>query len=245
MEKFLKNIKNKYEELNKKNNDLTLKEEKLKEEHDVLLDEYNLCNKAYNNSCDAYAKYNNRLEDKKKKYIKKKHNRHVNLVMLISLIICLTIAGINSYLGLIVNKFSACMGCLLLSSLLGLVDINLFWDRLRKKYEKDFDELDSTKKSKETLDKLYVQKLRNEKGFNDIKIKVIKHSKIISEVTREKNKVEKEINDLKVKFFKEIIVEPDIDKFGLTNNDTMQINEKSQEQSGKKLVRKLTPPKNR
>ena len=73
MEKYFKKIKNKYEELNKKLNELTLEEERLEEEHDNLLDEYNLCNKAYSDSCDIYTKANNRIENKKRKYIDKKN----------------------------------------------------------------------------------------------------------------------------------------------------------------------------
>ena len=84
MEELLKNVRKRYDELNKKLNELSLEEERLEEEHDNLLDEYNLCNKAYSDSCDIYAKANNRIENKKRKYIDKKNSRQVNLVMLIT-----------------------------------------------------------------------------------------------------------------------------------------------------------------
>ena len=245
MEELLKNIKNKYEELNKKINELTLEEEGLKEEHNILMDEYNLCNKAYSDSCDTYIKFNNKIEGKKRKYVKKKNSRHINLVMLTTLLICLTIAGINIELGLIANKFSACMGCLIFSAVTGIIDINVFYDKLTKKYEKEFDELDSTKKAEETLDKFYVKKLRNEKQLNDSKTKIMEHSKKISDVARERNRTEKEIDDLKFKFFNKIFGELDVNKSEITNNDTMQIDELSQKQNGKELTKKLTPSKNK
>ena len=247
MKELLKNVRKKYDELNKKLNELSLEEERLEEEHDNLLDEYNLCNKAYSDSCDIYTKTNNRIENKKRKYIDKKNSRQVNLVMLITLFICLTITGINVELGLIANKFFACMGCLIVAGTAGIIDLNLFWDKLRKKYEKDFYELESTKNAQETLDKFYVQKLRNEKELNDSRTKVMDHAKITTEVTKEKNRVEKEINDIKVFISTLNNFRKENETLEQNNEYTKEhiIDELSQVQSGQVLTKKMTRPKHR
>lgn len=197
------NIRNKYNELIKKHKQLKSEEEKLKDEHADLLEEYNLCNKAYSDSCDIYTKVDNRLNERERKYIAKKHSKHINKVMLITLVLALGCASIYSALGFVADKFLLYWGSCILAPIAGLIDIKFFWDKLRKKYEEDFKNLDSTKSTKDTLDKLYVQKLRNNKELNEINEKVVSHSKLTTAVSNEKKSIEDEIKNLKFKFFED------------------------------------------
>ena len=197
-------IVEKYKELSKRFNELYLEEERLEGEHAELLDEYNSSKKAFNDTCDIYTKIKNRFDDRKRKFISKKHSKHINLVMLITLVISLSCVGIYSSFGFVANKLTLYCGPAMLALLAGLIDINFLWDKLSEKYSSMFDELDSTKSTRETLDKIYVQKLRNEKEMNDAYDKVSSHAKITIPVTSEKNIVQKEINDLKIKFFEDM-----------------------------------------
>lgn len=205
MNDFIEQIKNNFKKLNLSYENILLEEEKLNNEHDSLLDDYALCRKAYYDSCDTYTKFKNKLDQRRKKYISKKHIRHINLVMLITLILALSCAGIYSSLGFVSNKFLLYCGSAILSPIAGMVDINLFWNKLREKYANEFDELDSTKNAKEILDKFNVQKLRNEKEFNDKKDEVNISSKKLSDVFNKRKSIESEINQFKIKFFEDTI----------------------------------------
>ena len=102
---IISNIRSKYNDLTKKLEELKLEEEKLDEESISLRDIFNSCNKSYSDSCDIYMKVNNRLINKKKDYIFKKHFRHINLVMLITFLCAFSCASIYSTLGFVINKF--------------------------------------------------------------------------------------------------------------------------------------------
>lgn len=206
MEK-INNIKNKYNELIEKFNELTLEEEKVNDEHSSLLDEYEMSKRAYSDVCDVYTKVNNRLSERKRKYVSKKHSRHINLVMLITLVCALSCASIYSALGFVTDKFLLYWGSTILAPIAGMIDIKFFWDKLRKKYTDEFENLDSTIETKDTLDRMYAQKLRNEKDKNDCYARVSEHAKVKKSITEQKNKVQAEINNLKNSFFDENIHE--------------------------------------
>lgn len=206
MEK-IDNIKNKYNELIEKYNELTLEEEKANDEHSSLLDEYEMSKRAYSDVCDVYTKINNRLSERKRKYVSKKHSRHINSVMLITLVCALSCASIYSAFGFVTDKFLLYWGSAILAPIAGMIDIKFFWDKLRKKYTDEFENLDSTIETKDTLDRMYAQKLRNEKDKNDCYDRVSEHAKVKKSITEQKNKVQAEINNLKNSFFDENIHE--------------------------------------
>ena len=204
MEK-IDNIKNKYNELIKKLDKLTLEEEKVNDDHSYLLDEYEMSKRAYSDVCDVYTKINNRLSERKCKYVTRKHSRHINLVTLIVLVCAFSCASVYSAIGLVTDKFLLYWGSTILALIARMIDITFFWDKLRKKYDDEFENLDSTIETKDTLDRMYAKKLRNEKDKNDCYARVSEHAKVKKSITEQKNKVVYEINDLKNSFFDENI----------------------------------------
>ena len=147
-------------------NELTLEEEKVNDDHSSLLDEYEMSKRAYSDVCDVYTKVNNRLSERKRKYVSKKHSRHINSVMLIALVCAFSCASVYRAFGFVTDKFLLYWGSTILAPIAGMIDIKFFWDKLRKKYTDEFENLDSTIETKDTLDRMYAQKLRNENKIN-------------------------------------------------------------------------------
>lgn len=199
------NVKMQYDDLSKKIHDLSIEEEVHQDEYSSLVDEYNLCKKAYYDSVEIYNKVNRRFEDKKYKYVSKNHLRHINLVMLITLIISLCGSSIIDFFGLVGDKFLLYLCACIPAIAAGAIDIHLFWDKMIKKYGDKFDALESTKYLQDTLDNLYVQKSKNEKDMNDAYDKVCEHSKLLKEISNKKYKFNEEISSLKVKLLEEIL----------------------------------------
>lgn len=211
MKEMFNTIKANYLELTSKLKELTDKENEL---NIVGIDIYNRFEEADNEVIDLRNKYL-RMEaeilNKGDKYVLKKHRNHLYLIMGIACAIFAFITGINY--SIITHKVLAAFGCLVASCFTGILDMLLFWDKLTPVYNKKFDELESTKKLKEELKKLYDLKHEKEKILANAQERLNEHSILLNSILSEKKRIQEQINELKEKSFEQILIDTDVQDY--------------------------------
>ena len=86
-----------------------------------------------------------------------------------------------------------------------IIDMQLFWDKTKERGYVEFEELESTKNTRDVSDKAYVEKLKAEKELREVQWKLIEHTKVLNEIKRRKNKIENKIRDIKINTFDKIM----------------------------------------
>ena len=205
MKKVLKDIKTDYNELNVELEKVNEEEIKAEEVCEKLSLDYKACDEVFNSACDHFRKIENRIKKRKEEFASKKCSRQVSIVGFGTAAISLVIAFINTKLGLITQPFYAYVGAALLGCMASIIDMQLFWDKTKEKGYVEFEELESTKSTRDVSDKAYVEKLKAEKELREVQGKLIEHTKVLNEIKRRKNKIENKIRDIKINTFDKIM----------------------------------------
>lgn len=213
---LIENIRNKYNDLNVELEEIKKEEIEAEEEREKLSLDYKVCDEVFSSAGDHFKKIEKRIEKRKEKFANKKCSRQVSFVGFGTAAISLIIAFINIKLGLIAQPFYAYVGAALLGCMACIIDMELFWDKIREKALSEFEELDSTKNTRDVSDKAYVEKLKAEKDLRDVQGKIIEHTKVLNNIKNRRNKVEAQIRDIKVNTFDQIM-----------NSDSKELNGQS------------------
>lgn len=220
MKEVLKDIKTDYDELNVELDKVKEEEKEAEEVREKLSLDHKACDEVFNSACDHFRKIENRIEKRKEKFAAKKCSRRVSIVGFGTAAISLAIAFINIKFGLITQPFYAFAGAALLGCMACVIDMELFWDKTKEKAFNAFEELESTKNTRDVSDKAYIEKLNAEKELREVQGKIIEHTKVLNDIKRRRNDIENKIRDIKINTFDKIM-----------NND-------SQELDGQRLVLK-------
>ena len=204
MKKVLENIKETYENLTNKLKEIKIQENEERKEGEKLALDYKVCDDKFQTSSDQFNKIENRIKKKKEKYVIRRNSRHFKIVTLLTLASSLLIALININIGLIAQPLYAILGCVGLSCIAGMIDLSIFWNKLTPKYEKDFEDLESTQNSRRISDKAYTNKLRHEQELRNVQSKIITHTKKLNKTIRKRQEIESQINKLKQSTFDQI-----------------------------------------
>ena len=164
----------------------------------------------YNSACDHFSKIERRIKERKATYVKSKCVKHTNTVCLITLLSTLAISAVNIVLGLITQPLYSILGCFALSCIAGMADITISWNKIQKKSEIKFEELESTKRTREISDKAYVNKLQRERELREVQGKIIENTKKLNAIIAKRKSIESQIIDIKINTFDQIINNEDI-----------------------------------
>ena len=213
----LDKIVSRYKQLNIDLSDAINEEKKISEFCRELSFEYKMCNDDYQFDCEQIKRFNERFENRRSSYANNKCCKHVGIAGLIAFLslLCLVIIGVN--FGMITNLFSSILGSVAFGALVSMFDMCIFWDKVRNKALNCFDDLESTKRSRDVSDKLYIKKLKSEKELINVKGKLDFNNKLLNIAKGKIRSLEKQIINLKIQTFDNLVdVESKDDDMTLT-----------------------------
>ena len=152
-----------------------------------------------------FEKIENRLNERKNKYVKRSLLTHPKT--LISMGLGATTLGIiiGMLAGTITNPlFLPIIGTFCIGS---LVDLKSSWKNMKKLGESKFENLASTQRTRDVSDRAYVIKLQREKELRDTQGRIIDNTKKLNQAVAKRKSIEAEIIDVKLNAFDEIIDE--------------------------------------
>lgn len=202
---LLENIRNKYNELTSKLEEVKKEEEQSEVVREQIALEYKEKDAVYQAACDQFNKIESRINKRKEKYANKKCSNHVCMASFGTTLVSLIVAIININLGLITQPFYAYCGAAMLGCIAAAIDIELFWEKVKEKSFVKFEELESTKRTRDVSDVAYTEKLKAEKELREVQNKSIDHTKILNDIKRRKDSLEKDIRDIKISSFDQIM----------------------------------------
>lgn len=205
MKNMLENIKNKYVELNGKLESVNEEEKIANKTKEELALEFGMADDVYQAASDHFNKIEKRINNRKEGYAKRKCTNHLAIAAFSTSFICSIIAFININLGLIAQPFYAYCGAFMMGCIASFFEIHLFWDKIKEKAFNQFEEFESTKRSRDVSDKAYVEKLRAEKELREVQGKIIDNTKVLNAVKSKKHSIENEITELKVNAFDSVM----------------------------------------
>ena len=216
MKEKLENIKKMYCDLNNKLN--SINEEIMNEEgtHDELTVRFKSDGCELDAIKSKFKESEEIINEMKKKYVFKKINTHINLVSLITFLVSIASCCFVASNGLVMGPFFAFGVSFGLSLAARMLEITLFWDKLKNKYEESFEELENTIKLREESDKLYVEKLKQEDKYSESQKNIVEHTTKLNALLREKHILETEINEIKLNTFDDVIQNQVDDELKLT-----------------------------
>lgn len=205
MKDYINNVKNQYMSLNARLNELISKEKEL---NLLGVDIYNKFEAADNEHIaarKAYRENENIILKERNKYLSKRHKRHVFSVMWIVCAICGLIFGIN--LSLFTTKILPAFYCFGIACTAAVMDIYLFWDKLRIVYKDKFEKLESTKKMRDESESL-LEDLNQKNSVLEEAQKILnEHSIKLNSILDEKKRIQNKIKELKEESFDYIFVD--------------------------------------
>lgn len=205
MKDLLEQVRNNYTELQRKLELAKAEELEANQEKEKLTLEFKMQDDALEDINNHFEKIENRLNERKNKYVKRSLLTHPKT--LISMGLGATTLGIiiGMLAGAITNPLflpiigTFCIGC--------LVDLKASWKNMKKLGESKFENLASTQRTRDVSDRAYVIKLQREKELRDTQGKIIDNTKKLNQAVAKRKSIEAEIIDVKLNAFDEIIDE--------------------------------------
>lgn len=205
MKDLLEQVRNNYTELQRKLELAKAEELEANQEREKLALEFKMQDDALEDINNHFEKIENRLNERKNKYVKRSLLTHPKT--LISMGLGATTLGIiiGMLAGTITNPlFLPIIGTFCIGS---LVDLKASWKNMKKLGESKFENLASTQRTRDVSDRAYVIKLQREKELRDTQGRIIDNTKKLNQAVAKRKSIEAEIIDVKLNAFDEIIDE--------------------------------------
>ena len=205
MKDLLEQVRNNYTELQRKLELAKAEELEANQEREKLALEFKMQDDALEDINNHFEKIENRLNERKNKYVKRSLLTHPKT--LISMGLGATTLGIiiGMLAGTITNPlFLPIVGTFCIGS---LVDLKASWKNMKKLGESKVENLASTQRTRDVSDRAYVIKLQREKELRDTQGRIIDNTKKLNQAVAKRKSIEAEIIDVKLNAFDEIIDE--------------------------------------
>lgn len=202
MYKNINDVIEQYNILTSRLDEVVKEEKEVNSVREKLSLDYKMYDDAYESADNHFNKIENRINERKEKYAIKKCSNYMLLIGG-SVTLLALICYIN--LGLIAKSFSVLYSSCLWGGIASLISFQLFWKKIKEKSYEKFEELESTKRSRDVADKAYVEKLKAEKELREVNGKIIDNTKKINQIKNKKRSLESEITALKVNAFDSVI----------------------------------------
>ena len=205
MKDLLEKVRNNYAELQRNLESAKAEEAVANEEREKLALEFRMQDDALEEANNHFERIENRISDRKIKYVKRSLLTHPKTLINMGLGIATLGIIIGMLAGAIANPlFLPIIGTFYIGS---LADLKASWNNMKKLGESKFENLKSTQRTREISDRVYVMKLQREKELRDTQGKIIDNTKRLNQAVAKRKSIEAEIIDVKLNTFDEIIDE--------------------------------------
>ena len=207
MKNSIQEIKEKYDSLTIKLDEVTEKEKQISERGEQLAFDYKICDEAFEDAKNHFDKIEKTIEKRKKNFVEKNYLKRLNKINGGIIAASLLGTGVLNLFGIPAQYFFAAAGSILLSCVYSIADMIIFHDKCEEKYLEQFEGLESTERIRNTSDVAYVNQLRKEEELKNIQGKIIDNTKELNETKTQKREIENQIIDTKLNGFDHIFGE--------------------------------------
>lgn len=205
MKDLLEKVRNNYKELQGKLEIAKADELEANQEREKLALEFKMQDDALEEINNHFERIENRITDRKKKYVKRSLLTHPKTLINMGL----GTATLGTIIGMVAGTITNPLFLPIFATfyLGGLVDLKASWKNMKKLGESKFENLASTQRSRDVADRAYVIKLQREKELRETQGKIIDNTKKLNQAVAKRKSIEAEIIDVKLNAFDEFIDE--------------------------------------